>query len=484
MLNSGEFSYSPVHLWHNGVMRWSIRYQLLVPLLALLLGVTGLSTYLAVAAAQRAVEDQIESRVRHVVRVIAESPYRPNHAILKQMHGLSGAEFVMQAESEPPVMTRTISTGSLPSPGWTGEQWQQVKLGPVVSLDGEEFRASGVVMNATPERPSKFTLHILYPEAQWREALWQAIRPPLLLGGLGAFLSVAFAVLVTQRWTRRIRDLDQRTRLIAQGDFSPRPLPAINDELRDLSQSVNDMAARLDQLQKTVLNTERLRVLGEVGGALAHQLRNAVTGARLALQLHARECPQQPADEALDVALRQLAVIEEKLKRFLDLGRADERKPEPRSLVAIVDEAVGLLRPQAEHLRTALTWDKPAGDPLALIGDAGQLGHLFLNVIGNALEAAGPGGRVALRLQREPGANGSAALASLTVADSGPGPPPHLAARLFEPFVTGKEHGVGLGLAIAKQVTERHGGTIAWERVNGETRFVIRLPLTEASRER
>src|SRR5439155_2804910 len=68
----------------------------------------------------------------------------------------------------------------------------------------------------------------------------------------------------------------------------------------------------------------------------------------------------------------------------------------------------------------------------------------------------------------------------LEIHDSGPGPPADIADRLFEPFVTGKPEGVGLGLAVARQVAEAHGGRITWRRDRGVTRFTIELPAQES----
>jgi signal transduction histidine kinase len=92
-------------------------------------------------------------------------------------------------------------------------------------------------------------------------------------------------------------------------------------------------------------------------------------------------------------------------------------------------------------------------------------------VASNAVEAAGPGGWVELSL-RGP----AASRAVVEVRDSGSGPAPEVGDRLFEPFVTGKPEGVGLGLAVARQVAEAHGGRIAWHREEGRTCFTIELP--------
>ena len=75
------------------------------------------------------------------------------------------------------------------------------------------------------------------------------------------------------------------------------------------------------------------------------------------------------------------------------------------------------------------------------------------------------------------GEGGRGDVVGIEVSDSGPGPPPEVAGRLFEPFVTGKPEGVGLGLAVARQVAEAHGGRITWRREPGRTCFRIELPL-------
>ena len=264
----------------------------------------------------------------------------------------------------------------------------------------------------------------------------------------------------------RIRTLERRTRQIAAGEFDPMPLPRADDEVRDLARSVNDMAGRLAQLQEAVRRTERFRLVGQLAGGLAHQLRNGVTGARLAVQVHAADCPRA-GDEALAVTLRQLSLLESNLRRFIDLGRPAEAKPRPCSLTAILSDVIGLVRPRCRHADVGLDWSPPA-DPLTLAGDADQLLDLFVNLIENAVEAAGPGGRVEVAAGR-----GDALV--VEVADTGPGPPAEVAARLFEPFATGKPDGIGLGLAVARRAAEAHGGVVTWRRDGGKTVFRVEL---------
>jgi signal transduction histidine kinase len=446
-------------------MRWSIRFQLLVPLLLLLVGVAGITTWTAWASARYAWR-QTETRVQNVAHTLGDAQFPLTPKVLDQAKGLSGADFVFLTPDGRRVSTQGADqeTALFPESALTGD-WQTLRLDARVYLNGRSYFCSGLRLSP-PRSATTGTLYILYPEALWKDALNQAIRPALLIGGFAGLAALVLAVLLSGRLSRRISLLEQQTRSIAAGDFRPLALAGGNDEIRDLGRSINDMAEQLARLQQAIEKQERLRLLGQVSGGLAHQLRNGVTGAVLAVQLHARDCAGGDG-EALKVALRQLALVEANLKRFLDLGR-DQAVAEPCSLVELLDEAVALQGPQARHAGVELRWEPPETSPI-VDGNRSQLGHLFLNLIGNAVEAAGPLGRVEIRLQQ-------AERCIIEVIDSGPGPPPEIHDRLFQPFVTGKRDGVGLGLAVARQVAEAHGGSITWQRSAGGTCFRVELP--------
>ncbi len=450
----------------------SIRYQLLLPLLTLFLGMVGMSTWTAVTAADR-VRVQIETHLADIAGTVRTVTFPRNAQTLGLMKGLSAAEFLLcdghgrplRDDQGQPLTTLAALPQQLPAPSE-----QAAKLEQRVAIAGGEFFCLGVALGGGGQ--PEWILYIFYPENLMQEAVWQAVWPALLLGGLGGLASLALTVAVTGRLTRRFWQIERRTRLVAGGDFSPMPLPGHHDELRDLGSSINDMAQRLARLQETVRQTERLRLLGQVGGGLAHQLRNGVTGARLAVQLHSRACPAQADGESLAVALRQLSLVEMYLKRFLNLGRAVVLRRQPCDLRRLLDDTLALLEPNCRHAHVELRGRAAlAGQPVTVDGDAEQLGYLFVNVLGNAVEAAAEGGWVEVRLEYD------ASRAWIEVLDSGPGPPESIATRLFEPFVTGKPDGVGLGLALAKQLAEAHGGAIAWSRRDAATCFRIELPL-------
>jgi signal transduction histidine kinase len=455
-------------------MRFSIRYQLLLPLLALMLGLVAASAWSAWTSGQRA-RRQIEKQIDDIAETVNAVPFALDTRTLRLMKGLSGAEFLLCDEQRRPIRdeeenliaTLSEAPADLPMPSDHPTQ----HFDRPVQVGHASYLCGGLPLRRSA-RPGAI-LYILYPESLWRETVWQALRPALLLGIVGSLISVILGMLLAQSLTRRIEEMERRTRLIAGGDFSPMPLPSRHDELRDLGVSVNEMAQRLAQFQETIRQTERLRLLGQVSGGLAHQLRNGVAGARLAVQLHAQECPMPQDGESLTVALRQLSLVEMHLKRFLDLGKAIELQRQPCRLDDILKETIELVGPQCRHAHIELRISASEMPVLGLSADATQLSQLVLNLLTNAIEAAGPGGWVEVRW----GLGQPRAHAFVEIRDSGPGPAPEIAARLFEPFVTGKREGVGLGLAVARQVAEAHGGSIRWTREAGCTCFRIELPV-------
>jgi signal transduction histidine kinase len=457
-------------------MRLSLRYRLLQPLVLLLVG-DALATAWAANIAARNAERQLAEQQWAIAHTLTEprSTFPLTKPILEQMKGFSGAEFLFvpaagvarDPEStfpdapEPPDVERFVP------PVFA----KDMHLGPPVTVGGREYRCMRLTLREqSPDR--RGDLYILYPESLRQTAVRDAVRPLLVLGGLGGFLAVALAIAFGSRLVRRVRDLDARTRLIAAGDFRPMPVPTPNDELRDLCESVNDMARRLAAFQDELQHSERLRVLGQFSGGLAHQLRNAATGAKLAVELYLQEQPNGDT-EPLRVALSQLARMESNLRQFLELGKPAASAKQQCDLVKLLDGVMAPFGPRCLHSGILLSMIPPDYS-VSLPADSDALRHLFENLIENAIDAAGPGGHV-----RVVGPCHGDGIVWVEVEDTGAGPSAEIAGRLFEPFATGKPDGIGLGLAVAKQAAEGHGGSIRWERRGERTVFRVELPRIE-----
>jgi signal transduction histidine kinase len=317
-----------------------------------------------------------------------------------------------------------------------------------------------------------------------RSLVWttlEAIWPALAVAAATLAVLVPVGLVATARLARRIVAIERHVAHIAEGHFGARLTAAAgrasgDDDIGRLVAGVNDLSTTLAELRTSLAAGERQRLLGQLAAGFAHELRNAITGARLAIDLHRRRCPGSNAglaDDSLTVATRQLAILEEEVRGLLALGQpglsGHHAAPEPLDLAAVVAEVRDLIGPRAEHAGVTVACDVP-GDLTPLSGRREALRAAVVNLALNAIDAAGRGGHVWLTARVV--GNGI----DLSVEDDGPGPPADLAATLTEPFVTGKAEGIGLGLAVAKAVAEEHAGRLSWTRHEGRTRFTITVP--------
>ncbi len=447
-------------------MRWPLRYQILLPfagaMLLVVIGVTLLDAYLAAGRTQR----QIERQLNEVAQTLLDANFPLTDSVLRQTRGLSGAEFVL-TDQKGKVLSSSWTENVVPPPATSDVGHAEIRLGDVVEVRGEEYFHNVVPLRPRAGDGGSSLLHIMYPRAALREARWQAAYPPLLLGSLLLAVVVVAAFLIAARFSRPIVQLRKQLGTLAEGNFRAIPLPARNDELRDLVISVNSLAEQLETLKTAIKRAERLTLLGQLSGGLAHQLRNSATGARLAVQLHGRQC-REIAQDCLQVALRQLSMTESHLARFLAAGQAvapHQRRCDPGQWI---DDIQALVGPSLAHWNVTLSCDI-ADELPELWGDEEQLRQLLLNLALNGIEAAGPGGWLRIELAARDNA------LIVHVLDSGSGPPAEIVERLFEPFVTGKPEGIGLGLAVAAQIAEAHGGRLHY--LQGDvTCFEVTLP--------
>jgi len=264
---------------------------------------------------------------------------------------------------------------------------------------------------------------------------------------------------------------------IAAGRFEQVTVPSRDDEITDLANSINIMTAKLSHYENEVRGSERMRTLGQLGAGMAHQLRNSATGARMAIELHQRECPAAAESESTKVAMRELCLMESYLQRFLELGRWRQLPHELVELEPVVDSALELIRPTCRHAGIDLTVRSPP-QPVRVEGDTESLRQLLINLVLNAVQAAGKPADTDARIIVELDRTG-AGRAVLRVKDSGPGPAAATRDDLFEPFVTEKPDGTGLGLYVARQIAETHQGSIRWERFDNMTCFTVEIPLSD-----
>ncbi len=230
------------------------------------------------------------------------------------------------------------------------------------------------------------------------------------------------------------------------------------------------MASELQLMDQKIHEIERSRLLHSMATGLSHDLRNTLTGARLAIQLHARQ-QKAESSESIQVAVRQLRLAEEQLQRFMRLDGSDWRDT-PAKLGDLIEQIREMVQPMVEHHRGR--FDTQIANELTqyVVPFSEWLRSSLLNLVLNGIQAAGQSGIVELKVEHRDGQ------LHFEVRDNGPGPDPEIATKMFEPLVTGKAEGVGLGLALVSKAAEHMQGEIGWLREGDYTTFLLIVPFT------
>jgi signal transduction histidine kinase len=453
--------------------RGSIRYRIMVPYLVLIVVMVALTGLACGDWAARRAKEQCLDRGRGIAETLRRSHFPLTGPVLDQLKGLGGAEFAL-IDGDAKVVSSTLDPGAT--------------LGPIEAEGSDLSFQRSCLIGSTPyrvavlDRPTGLSsrrserLLILLPEPALRSAEWEARRAALGLSLVSAALAAGLATWIGRTLARPLSAILRAIRQIGQGQLRPTGLPARNDEIGELAEGVAQMAGWLRRLQDEQVQTERLRLIRQLSAGLAHGLRNPLTAARMTLQIFI-ERNRDRDTEPLSIALDELGRMERQVRRFLQLARPEPPTFEIADLGPIVCRTVAGLAVLADHHGVSVVVETAPDLPPARI-DPDQIGEAIANLVANALDAAGQGGKVRVTTS----STGDCRLA-ISVEDDGPGISPGIASRLFEPFVTSKPEGVGLGLALCLALVTEHGGTIETGRSGGWTRFRLTLPAASPGRE-
>lgn len=401
--------------------------------------------------------------------MLAETSFPRSPRVLEDLRQLTNADFALHD-----VRTGQIASTTLSATARIDFQSAVESLAASGNVSRHPVRLGGQSYLVSRIEPSRLrgpeTLWVLLPEQTLTADRWAAVLPAVIVGVGSLLLLIPVMLHVSRRLGTRIATVQRQVAAVADGNYEPLVDTAgVDDEIHQLLAAVNELTSRLQELQRRIAQTERTRLLGQLAGGLAHQLRNAISGARLATQLHQRRHPDIADDDSLRVALKQLALTEQQLRGLLSLGRQTPRTLTLTSPQQLAEEVHELVAMTAEHRGVGLetTCQSP---PPSLTLDQPAVLAAVLNLTLNAVEAVDRGGHVCLLVEH------TDTQVTWTVRDNGPGPAADMSALMFEPFVSTKPEGVGLGLSLAQQVAQDHGGQLQWRRIAETTEFLLTIP--------
>lgn len=423
-----------------------------------------------------------------------------------------------------------LSSTFLPDEGGEWSKKLRVEAQPsgsaaLVSRDGRVVAAMGVAFHADlpPERLAMGEAHEGRPWSEWETddhgRMWLFTAAPipqlgwvfamrqardelddelaqeirsfvwLLVGGLAAALGLGF--LSSRSLARPIVELARIARDVEQGRLESIPQPTRTGELGALERAFFSMTATLDArvkertqaleaAQQELVEQGRFAAMGKTAAAIAHELKNALNGLGVAVDVLAQgklpPAAQEPIREQVRLEVARLRDITDNLHIF---SGTPKLHLSPTALPELVHRAVAAVSDRVEASRIDLRLELPERlQPLDCDGQ--KLQGVLINLVKNAVEAvepaidadaAEPPGQVVVTIRDAPDH------VEIEVADNGTGIAEEVEQHLWEPFFTTKRTGTGLGLPIGKKVVEAHGGTLSWSRASPRgTRMVVRLP--------
>jgi nitrogen fixation/metabolism regulation signal transduction histidine kinase len=294
----------------------------------------------------------------------------------------------------------------------------------------------------------------------------------LLLVAVVWVVSLAPLLFMAHRISRPIQELTAGLTGFAAGDWNRRLASSRDDEVGHAITAFNDMADRLRANRERLVYLTQISSWETLARKTAHELKNSLTPIRLTVEEMLARQPQSDREfmqQAAAIVVSEIETLERRVRAFSEFASEPPVTPEPLDINAIVAERVSLLKPAHADITYRCTLDGRA--PMVMAG-ADLVKGILTNLLENAAEAAGPGGTV------ETTTTVRGHFVAVEVHDSGPGLGVEAARTLFEPTITFKKHGMGLGLSIAKKNALRMGGDIALvPGALGGAAFRVTLPV-------
>ena len=290
----------------------------------------------------------------------------------------------------------------------------------------------------------------------------------ILIGLVGLVIGVGGAALLSRRITGPLKKLVEATVKISKGEFTQEIDIDAKDEIGNLAQSFNNMSyqlllarKRMEEANKKLIQAEKLASIGRISAGIAHEIRNPLTAVKLNIQkLFQSARLDEIEKDHLSLSQEGIVQMEKFIKELLDFTRASELNLTRFSIEQILDESIKIVADSLELKKIVLEKNYERGLPQVL-ADGDKMRQVFLNVLRNAYEALGEGGKIKISLSLLKDESGKKI--KIEVADSGSGIPPENREIIFEPFYTTKSSGIGLGLANARKIVEQHRGSIKYK---------------------
>lgn len=269
---------------------------------------------------------------------------------------------------------------------------------------------------------------------------------------------------------RRLRSIELANRALQQE--RERLLYEIESWNRELQSRVREKSEALQRAQAEIAQTEKLAALGYLAAGMAHEIRNPLNSIALFTQLLSQGASDGETQEFLDKILKEVDRIDGIIRRLVEAANRRRSVAQVVQVEQVVKDALAIFTPQVEARQITVEFRSPAALP-SIKADPTELEQIFTNLLQNALEEMGEGGRLTIAL------TDSGSGIEIRVADSGGGVRPEDLDAIFKPFYSTKSRGTGIGLPVAQRIARLYRGDLTVEQSSpAGTTFLVTLPVT------
>ena len=316
-----------------------------------------------------------------------------------------------------------------------------------------------------------------------------------VLMAISAAVASLIGILVVRKIVRPIYELVRGAQLFARGRLTHTIETPGHGELTALAREFNQMARELMEKERRLKQAERLATLSKFATILSHEIRNPLNSMIINLRILKRDMERQDGDPRrqgghYEKVISEIWRIDSLVENFLNYARPPELAPFPHDINAVLDEVIAIHQGTAEERGVRIVTRFRDGELMVSV-DVDQIKQVFLNIMLNAFDAMEDGGTLTVSTEWVRPLHGSqltldgfgeAPRVNVMFEDTGRGIDPEQLDRIFEVYYTSKSTGTGLGLPIALQIVEKHGGRITAESEPGAgTTFILSLPALEAA---